>query len=329
MSNLKKQVASSASRLQSLCQTLSGRAGNLAIPVACYKRWEDMAALYASLLGTISLFDIRDNAWRVVESLTDPTRIEVEKKANSAPQAAPTEKTYDFSHDGIRMDFANARHLTLVSYVSVAWSIYDRLANVCGRLAATDEVRQHYKQNPKLVEDLLAKSKDRPSESAEAGSDYKQNKNGRYEYGNQLFAFSMQHHLRSAYDWPTRVSYAIRNWLVHEGQSIGSVRLFHSDNIEDGLRLHGDAVSYIEKICNISRDGNSDPERCCLRDRDNPWRDGQDKDLHTILRCYNGEVDHMLAGLLKWSTDSFVGQFTAFSERDRALLNVGAVISNS
>ena len=57
--------------------------------------------------------------------------------------------------------------------------------------------------------------------------------------------------------------YTVRNWLVHEGQSIGSMRLFHGDRIEDGLRLlaHADAVLHIEKMCRIAVDANDDPKK--------------------------------------------------------------------
>ena len=64
-------------------------------------------------------------------------------------------------------------------------------------------VQQHQKQNPKLVEDFLNKEKQK--NDALALAEKKQNPNGRDEYGHQLFAFSMQHHLMAAYDWPTRV----------------------------------------------------------------------------------------------------------------------------
>jgi hypothetical protein len=263
----------------------------------------------------------------------DPKRIESEKlRANESeklqarsPQQELRKTLCGFSHDGIEMDFASARHLALISYTSVSWSIYDRLTNVCGRLAATEDVGQHHKQNPKLVEDLLTKQKERSSPMDAASIEKRKNQRGREEYGNQLFAFSMQFHLRAAYDWPTRVVYTIRNWLVHEGTSMGNVRLFHSDQIEDGLRLHSEAVVRIEDMCNIIRDGNGDPEKCCLRGAANPWKEGSDKDLIEVLKLYHGEVDTMLVGLLKWSVDSFVGQFIAFSGRDKTVLSGAAV----
>jgi hypothetical protein len=190
-------------------------------------------------------------------------------------------------------------------------------------MAATEEVRQHYKQNPKLIEDLLAKEKEKSNSSDAENPEKKKSSLGRNEYGSQLFAFSMQYHLRTGYDWPARVTYTIRNWLVHEGGSIGNMRLFYGDNIEDGLRLHSDAIQHIENTCNLQADGSGDPLRCCLRGPANPWVKGRDIDLISVLSAYHSEVDIMFSGLLKWCVDSFVGQFTAFSARDRLVLSTG------
>src|SRR5262249_55044702 len=159
----------------------------------------------------------------------------------------------------------------------------------------------------------LAKEKEKSNSSDAESVEKRKSSPGRHEYGNQLFAFSMQYHLRTGYDWPARVTYTIRNWLVHEGGSIGNTRLFHGDNIEDGLRLHNDAIQHIENTSNLQADGNGDPVRCCLRGPANPWIKGRDIDLISVLSAYHGEVDIMFSGLLKWCVDSFVGQFTTFS----------------
>jgi hypothetical protein len=330
MNNLKNQVSSSSAQLDAVWQKLSSRSPSTVLPVECFKRWESAAAFHASLSDTIPLFEVREKAWQGVEALVDPKRIELEKLRLKDPQRRLIEgaKMYNFSHDGIEMDFPCARHLALASFSSVSWSIYDRLSNICGRMAATEEVRQHYKQNPKLIEDLLAREKDKSTVSDAENSEKKKSVSGRHDYGSQLFAFSMQYHLRAAYDWPSRVTYTIRNCLVHEGGLIGAVRLFHSDSIEDGLRLHSDAVQHIEKSCSLELDGNVDPLRCCLRGPANPWVKGREIDLIEVLGAYHGEVDIMFSGLLKWCVDSFVGQFAAFSARDKIVLSAGTAVLN-
>ena len=217
MASLKSQVESSGNELQAMAQRLSSKLGLTILPIECYMRWEKLASLESSLVGTIPLFDIRDKAWQMVESLVDPKRIDSETARQKAPQSrqivesltdskrVQPEKSrdeahqsplqaisYNFSHDGIEMDFSSARHLALVAYASVTWSIYDRLSNVCGRLVGTEEVSQHQKQNPKLVEDLLAREKPKPNQLDTSNQGAKQNQSGRHEYGHQLFACSMQ-----------------------------------------------------------------------------------------------------------------------------------------
>jgi hypothetical protein len=323
MANLKQEVRASAADLQAVWERLSGRVGSTLLPNDCYIRWEDVASRHTSLLGTVPLFDIREKAREIVRSLVDKKRIESEKQRGQRPEYGPDKPSHNFSHDGIDMDYACARHLALVSFVSTSWSIYDRLANVCGRLAATEMVQRHQKQNPKLVENFLAKEKEKSD--ATPTQETKRNLHTRDDYGYQLLAFSTQYHLVAAYDWPARVVYTIRNWLVHEGQSIGSLRLFQGDRIEDALLLDGGAVLHIEKMCGMNLDSNGDPKRCCLRGPANPWKTGHNKDLLEVLERYHAEVDTMLAGLLKWSVDSFVGQVVAFSERDKGVLSAVTV----
>ena len=148
MANLKEQVSSSADDLQSAWAKLSGRVGSTTLPDECYTRWQDLASRHTPLLGTVPLFDIREKAWLIVNSLVDKKRIESEQKREQGTRYGPEKASHNFSHDGIDMDFASARHLALVAYTSVSWSIYDRLANICGRLAATENGAATSKTKP-------------------------------------------------------------------------------------------------------------------------------------------------------------------------------------
>jgi hypothetical protein len=130
MADLQGQVASSAADLEGVWRNLSGRSITKALPSECYKRWESAAFLHTSLSGTIPLFAARKNAWRIVESLIDPKRIESEELLAKMPAQEARKPIFNFSHDGIEMDFASARHLALISYTCVSWSIYDRLSAV-------------------------------------------------------------------------------------------------------------------------------------------------------------------------------------------------------
>ena len=156
-------------------------------------------------------------------------------------------------------------------------------------LAATAEIAGNPKQNPKMCEDFLNDKKN-------------------------FFGFSMQFHLKKAYSWPLKVSYIFRNWLVHDGYEANGVPVFRGDRISDGLYLNEDAI----KLLSESKYPCNDKDFCCLKnDEKFPW---YDKSLLTILDKYHGEADIMFASLLKWSVDSFEGQISSFTERDRDIL---------
>jgi hypothetical protein len=244
--------------------------------------------------------------------VVDSKRIEEEAKRVREGSQDPRKPVPNFSYDNIPMDFSEARHLALTSYMTTTWSIYDRLANVCGRLAATDDIHGNPRKNPKLCDDLLARRKEKDSSQ--------ENRNG---YGAQLFAFSMQHHLVSAYAWPAKVSYTLRNWLVHEGYEIGSVQIFLSNRIEDGLRLNPNAANHLAKVCDYSIDDNGNSAYCCITAALDPWNK-QEKDLLAIIEEYHEQIDTMFAALVKWIVDSFVGQIDAFAQRDKTAIAAAA-----
>ncbi|MBF0528336.1 MAG: hypothetical protein HQK55_03520 [Deltaproteobacteria bacterium] len=128
--------------------------------------------------------------------------------------------------------------------------------------------------------------------------------------------FGAHFHLRQAYKWPLKVSYNVRNWLVHEGYENGSTPLFKGNRIIDGFTLHDEAVAYLQNLCDYSGD-NGKIDACCLQAAEECW---PSKDLLAIIEKYHAEIDTMFAGLVRWSVDSFCGQITAFAERDKATL---------
>lgn len=185
------------------------------------------------------------------------------------------------------MEFGVARHLSLTAYASVTWSIYDRLANACGRLAGVSEIAENPKKNPKACEDFLG-TKD-------------------------VLGFAGHLHIRESYSWPLKTAYKIRNWLLHEGYEEGGTPLFQGDRIDDRLFLHGDAIKHLQNSCGFTENDGKIALSCVGKDRE-CWIRGN---LLEILELYHTEIDTMLTALLKWSVDSFVGQIKAFAARDQ------------
>jgi len=229
--------------------------------------------MHQLLGGTIAIFPARRAARDLVQSV-------------ATAQPIPN-KDNIVAYGNIEMDYAIARHLALASYVSVVWSAYDRIANVCGRIAGIKDLALNPQQNPKVFEDFLG-DKDR-------------------------LGFASQSHIREAYGWPVRVSYRCRNWLIHEGYEIGGTPLFAGNRIQDGFLLDNKAVDLLQKACGHSSD-NGKLAACCIAAGDTSW---DSKDLLRILDLYHAEMDIMFAALLKWSVDSFTGQIRIFAERDR------------
>jgi hypothetical protein len=281
MTELREQVEISAGELKSIW-TLVQSASGTELPPKCYEHWTKKSDLHRALTNTAGLFPVRDKAWEVVRAVADPANV-MDANRNL------------INFGALEMDFSIARHLSLTSYAAVAWSIYDRLANICGRLAAIADLSENPKQNPKACEDFLGKK--------------------------DTLGFGAHLHLQHAYKWPLKVTYKVRNWLVHEGYEEGSTPMFNGDRIVDGFRLHDDAVVHLEKCCGYS-EVNGKIEACCLGASEECW---SSKDLLTILGKYHAEIDAMFSALVSWTVGSFVKQVAIFAERDRTTLTIGGI----
>ena len=277
MADLKAQVNNSAEKLREASTGVQSVSGTL-LPATCYEYWIKKANYYKILAATADLFPVRDTAWEALLAVTSDDSVE------DADRNLIT-------HGSIEMDFSIARHLALTSYVAVTWSIYDRLTNVCGRLAGISKLAENDGQNPN-IEVFIVKNKE------------------------ATIGFGIPHHIQQAYAWPLKVSYKVRNWLVHEGYDTGGTPLFVGNRISDGFKLHPGAITSLQKSCKYSED-NGKIGFCCLQTAEECW---PSRDLLTILDKYHAEIDTMFTGLLLWSVDSFVGQIAAFAERDNAIL---------
>lgn len=274
MSNLKQQIEHSTAALREAWTKVKSVPPGSSLPAKCFEQWSRRSAMHQLLAGTVSLCAARDVAWNVAKEVANTQAVDG--------------KTDVIRYNNIEMEFYIARHLALTSYVSVTWSIYDRLSNVCGRLAGTTDLAENPKQNPKACEDLAGKK--------------------------DVLGFSGHLHIREAYSWPLKVSYKIRNWLVHEGHFDGNISLFEGDGISDRFKLHKDAIQHIQKCCGGEDDGKRRGDSTCVVEAADFW---SGSDLLKILEQYNSEIDTLFAALLRWSVDSFVGQIRAFAARDQ------------
>jgi hypothetical protein len=298
MINLHKQIRESHVALRKAWTELQ-KNPSTSIPSKSYETWVRHTGYHTILEGTLRIFEAREHAWETVVNVSEaePTvskasQISAKAAEFASIKHASEETNMLFSRSNmvksgsIEMDFAVARHLALTSYVYCAWSIYDRLANVIGRISGFSSTSNDPKHNPKAIDHLVGKK--------------------------ELFGFATNMHLKNGYDWPIRASYKIRNWLIHEGFEENSIPMFKSEKIDDRFYLHDDAVKHIE-TCNEYSFAAGKIHSSCITEADESW---PTKDLMKILPQYHEEIDTMFSRLLKWSCESLLNQISIFSKRD-------------
>lgn len=278
VADLKAQIERSAEDLRNIWTSMQAASG-LTLPRGIYEHWINKARLHNVLSATTGIFPHREKAWEAVTALNSKASIKDESRNL-------------VTYGSLVTDFSVARHLVLTAYIAVTWSIYDRLSNVCGRLAAAAELAEDPKNNPKICEDFLERKK-------------------------AILGYSANICLQQAYRWPLKVSYKIRNWLVHEGYEEGSIPLFKGDEITDGFTLHEQAAQNLQRLCQYKDRDDGGIEACCLSGAEECW---PSRDIFEILGRYHTELDTMFTSMVKWSVASFIGQITAFAERDKTAL---------
>lgn len=280
MGSLLEQIVGSSKHLADTLAFVSQlKSGGGSLSSDCYDLWRRRAELHRSLLETRELFPIRDAALAISDAVVgDENLADVEMNR--------------VRFCGQIMTFAAARHLAMATYLTTTWTIYDRLANVCGRLAGIESVGSNPQShaNPN-IRDFLFPGNDKARSS--------------------MHGFSLNV-VFPAYAWPTRISNLIRNWVIHEGLEKQGVALFAGNGFSDGYDLSEDALRELKETA--EKEG-ARSSICRLSAEDGfPW---YDKDVRTILRKYDAEIDVLVTSLLQWCVGSFVAQVKAFSEQDR------------
>jgi len=277
MPNLASQIETSAEQLKLLnAQVTSGQTTSL--PSKCFEEWATLSKLYIVLERTQSLFGARAVAWAAVQELSN------------APIVSSNAGIDRVNFNAAEVEFSVARHLALMAYMAATWSIYDRLSNVCGRLMATKEVSSNPKHNPKACEHLLGTQ------------------------NNVCLGFATHSYVAKSYEWPLKLSYKVRNWLVHEGYDFGETPMFRGPNVVDGFKLNPDAIKLLEGTCGFAKDDSGDLMKTCVPSVDEPWHN---ENLLEILFVYNTEIDMMFTALVSWSVSSIDSQVRAFMARDQ------------
>jgi hypothetical protein len=155
--------------------------------------------------------------------------IDARDTALAALNSFPAQKSPDnpalFVYNGISVPFWQGRLLLLQSYMGASWAIYDSITKIAGLLICTDGRAKNLAKPVKLQEDFLS-------------------------LPNAVGA-RIQDHLKGAYGWPIGLSYSIRNWILHDGNSQDGIDLFRYSTPETGAyQLSEDGWSKIVERCN-------------------------------------------------------------------------------
>ena len=304
MTGLDTVIVSMASKLDVINQKVQPAlsSSNMKVPRSCYEMWGKRAELSAYLQKTAAVCDLRNVALTELKELGDVRTDEMWEKyvhQKGLPQDA---------------QYLIQRCFALSKYLMAVWALYDRLANVCGRLIGSVSIgsNPNQKRNPQLYSSFIEKKQERQDDSVGLGG--KEESNVRRQ--DRPDGFSLAGILPARWKWPVIVSYKIRNLVVHEGAAMEGSRIFMGESIQDGFQIHQDLkkLLLIECFSQINPMPTYEQYPSGLRyETDFPWYDGS---LISILEKYNGEIDELYSCTLEWCVTAFCSQVEIFMRPD-------------
>ena len=123
-----------------------------------------------------------------------------------------------FRVNEVQVDFAVARLMLFQSMVSTNWALYDTIAVGCSRICMTDTAVKNPQKSPSLI-------------------DFGRGEN---------MGVRMHEHITASFGWNLALSYELRNWVLHSGETKSEFKLFDSQNPSaSGLKIDDDAWDFI------------------------------------------------------------------------------------
>jgi hypothetical protein len=265
-----------------------------AIQVACV----DLTWIYETLARIRTSGTLSDESYRFFELSAELTvqlqhardMLSVRDVALAAAQTFPTRvgsAPDRFLFSGVEVTFKQGRFLLFQNYLATTWALYDSLAKVSGILCCVDERAKKSSKPIKLPEDFLR--------------------------GQKCVGARVHDHLKGSYGWPVGISYAVRNWLVHDGHSQNGVELFKFDSPNSApFEISDGALDKILSKC--TEEYKSDRLQTRLR----PFPELHRDLLVGIEKC-NDEVDEAMEFVLLWAAGAVRLQARILFARDSGL----------
>jgi len=240
-----------------------------------YEFYEECGKWAKEVQDAKELIDVRQSALTMVKNL---------------PNSLDSRNPQNVLFQGQSIPFYHARLLALQSYIATAWAIYDSVSKVAGRLVCVDSVAKNEGKSPKLPEDFLGDKDNKDKDKVGA---------------------RMHKHLKDSYGWPIGFSYAIRNWLLHNGNASDGVELFSNRQVSPKpYEIADDAWIKLDTKCRDQYKTNDTQTR---RNESWPWH--QDE-LEKLLEILQEEVDDAVGILILWAAESIKSQATLLLIRD-------------
>jgi hypothetical protein len=189
-----------------------------------------------------------------------------------------------FLLNGAEVTFKQGRYLLFQNYLATTWALYDAISKVAGILCCIDERSKNITKPVKLPEDFLR--------------------------GQKFVGGRVHDHLKGAYGWPIGISYAIRNWLIHDGHSQNGIELFKFDaSSPSPFEISDGAWSIIMEKCTAEYKADSSQTR--LR----PFPEIHLDLLEGMAKCHQ-EADEAIEFVLLWAAGAVKLQATILFPRD-------------
>ena len=142
----------------------------------------------------------------------------------------------------LKLKFSHVRLLGVEAYLSLAWSLADRITGMVGRVFCTLQGGALYEQSPvKLISHFVQEERAKDANLAgEAKKDYEAKNRKRST------AAVVSDSIRLTFGYPIGVSYAIRNHFVHDGAQQQEVEFFESRASTSGFQISDVGWRHIE-----------------------------------------------------------------------------------
>jgi hypothetical protein len=218
-----------------------------------------------------------------IRGLLDARDSALSALASFPDQINPDDRS-TFLLSGVAIPFRHGRLLLVQSYMASTWVVYDTLTKIGGTLFCTDERAKNTAKPVKLQEDFIG--------------------------GRNTVGARVQDHLKGAYGWPIGVSYAIRNWVLHDGHAHEGIELFRYNSHDVApFEISGAAWDKIVERCTQKYKVEETHTRL------QPFPDVRANIVDGLRSCHQ-EIDEAVSFALRTATGGIRLQAQLLFERD-------------